>query len=363
MAQPVDAFSSEALSGVAAFAESLPNPIPLKLVGLAAIIIAPVILLYLAIRIFNSVSGTIQRKAALNAMKQDQTPGNKILIAQVKGSAGGVACDKLMTAMEQHLPDFNFGSPFYMGAAPISIEATDFALSRADFETLDAAFKASGADLIVWGETRPAPKATRLCFATPATLNNLQAGGFFTMDLDGNPRNWDEDEFLAIAYVAGKRLRPSLARPGDFRAERLQPILVSMSKLLESDGVVSGQAKTELEDDYAAGALHVGETLESDEWLQKSVDFRTRALGTLNPGQEPIRWSQAKIDLGRAMCRMCERKFDPAKLQEAMTHIREGIDNTKSDQRMLLAETGFAALQRAEQMLADRRRFSIRWSV
>jgi hypothetical protein len=183
------------------------------------------------------------------------------------------------------------------------------------------------------------------------------------MDVKGNPRTWSEDEYMAMAYVAGKRLRPALGRPSDFRADRLEPILLSMAKVLDSGDVISGPARTELEDDYAAGALHVGQTMKSAEWLQRSVDFRSSALKTMQRGADPVRWAQAKIDLGRAMCGLCEQKFEPGTLQNAMTHIREGIDSTKSDRRMQLAETGFEALQRAEQMLADRRRFSIRWSV
>lgn len=363
MAQTAPSLVSNINSQVSTFLESLPYPEAIKLVGVIALIILPIILLYAAIRLFNVFSGRIQRVAAMRAMHRDTTPGNKILIASIRGASGGAARSKVMEAMEQHLPDFNFNSPFYMGAAPVSIEATDFALSRADFATLKATFEASGADLIIWGDTQHASKATRLCFATPQTIKGNQSGGFFTMDLTGNPRNWSDEEYMAMAYVAGKRLRPSLGRPSDFRADRLEPILLSMSKVLESGDVITGAARTELEDDYAAGALHVGQSLKSAEWLQKSVDFRTSALETMQRGSDPIRWAQAKIDLGRAMCGLCEQKFEPAMLQNAMTHIREGIDSTKSDQRMQLAETGFEALQRAEQMLADRRRFSIRWSV
>lgn len=363
MAQPANTSSLDIMANLTEFTDTLPYPVLMKLAGLVALLVLPLVIGYLAFRGFNHFSGVIQRRAALGAMSKDLTPGNKILIASVRGAGGGIARERIMTAMEEFLPEFNFGSPFYMGAAPISIESTDFALSRDDFERLSNSFEDSGAHLIIWGEARQATKSTRLCFATPAMLKGEKAGGFFTMDLKGSPRDWEQDEFLAIAYVAGKRLRPGLGRPADFRADRLEPILRSMSRLIEADDIVTGRARTELEDDFAAGALHVGETLENAEWLQRSVDFRVKALQTLNPVHEPIRWSQAKIDLGRAMCRLCERKFDPGRLEEAMTHIREGIDNTKSDKRMQLAETGFEALQRAEQMIADRRRFSIRWSV
>ncbi len=361
MVQPAPSVSTDA-SFLSGLADAFPQPL-FDLAGIAAMILFPLVLLAAVIIGFLWVSSLVQRNAALKAMQMDTTPGNKILIATVRGKDGRTARDKFMLAMEKRLPDFNFGSAFYMGAAPISLEATDFALSRKDYDKLDAAFEASGADLIVWGQTGASGEETRLCFATPATIKGSLVTGFFTMDLKGKPSEWADGENLAMAYVAGKRLRPSIGRPADFRAERFQPILHSMSQLLDQPDVISGDAKTELEDDFAAGALHVGEALSQPDWLQKSIDLRTRALQSMKQGADPIRWAQAKIGLGRAMCRLCETKFEPAKLQEAMTHIREGIDSTKSDSRMQLAETGFQTLQRAEQMLADRRRFSIRWSV
>lgn len=363
MDQTVSAQFLNMFSTLIGFVETLPNQGLIKILGALGMVILPVLLVFVAVRFIIRISGSIQRMAALGAMKKDDTPGNKILIASVRGHAGGTARNKVMEALENRLPEFNFGSAFYMGAAPIEIGAMDFALSRADFETLESSFQASNADLIIWGDANYAQNVTRLCFTTPKLLHGGSAKGFFTLDLKSQPGAWANSEYLAIAYVAGRRLRPSLGKPSDFRAERFQSILSSMSQLIDVKDVLSGQALTEIEDDFAAGALHVGEALNSTEWLNKSIDFRVRALSEMKPGDDPIRWSQAKIDLGRAMCRICATKFDPGMLQEAMTHIREGIDNTKSDERMRLAETGFTALQKAEQMLADRRRFSIRWSV
>ncbi len=352
------------LNGAAAsVTERLLYPELFQLLGVIAAIVIPLALLACAAFFFFRMSATVQRKAAILAMREDQTPGNKILIGNIDGRSGGAASRKVMTALEERLPEFNFGSDFYMGAAPLTLEATDFALTRSDYKELTTVFEESGADLIIWGDTNFGPHSTRLCFATPATLRESSSSGFFSMDIARSPSDWTEEDFLSIAYVAGKRLRPSLGKPADFRAERLQPILQAMSTLLEAENKLEGQAGKELEDDFAAGALHVGETLNNKDWLEKSIAFRTKSLAKMSPGKDPIRWSQAKIDLGRAMCLVCEHKFEPAKLQEAMTHIREGIDNTKSDARMQLAEAGFASLQKAERMLADRRRFSIRWSV
>lgn len=335
----------------------------LLIFGFVCLCLIPLVLIVVALTSFSKLTRLIQRRAALSAMKKDQTPGNKILIATIDGAGGNTARKQFQKALESNLTDFNFGSPFYMASAPVQLDVTDFALSKGDYETLVRMFEDSQADLIVWGERNGRRDCTRLCFATPKTLSEQNGQGFFYLDLKGHPSDWGEAENLALAYVSGKRLRPALSNPKNFKAERFQPILESMAVLLDAEDVLSGSARIELEDDFAAGALHVGEELNSVDWLTKSVEFRLAALRVLKPADEPLRWSQAKIDLGRAMCLQCEHKFEPGKLQEAMAHIRDGIDNTKSDARMKLAEVGFEALQKAEQMLADRRRFSIRWSV
>ena len=103
--------------------------------------------------------------------------------------------------------------------------------------------------------------------------------------------------------------------------------------------------------------------MKSPEWLDTAVTYRTRALAGMKRSEDPVRWAQAKLDLGRAMTQQCEHKFEPTRLQEAMAHVREAIDSTKTDSRMQLAELGIAALKQAETMLANRRRFSIRWNV
>lgn len=332
-------------------------------VGAICILVVGIGLFFGLLRGVGKASDSIARASALAAMKKDETPGNKVLMANFSGRASGKTSKTVTDALETYLPEFNFGSGFYLGSAPVEITSTDFALAKADHSLLKATFEKSGADLIIWGEGSGSTKTTQICLSTPSLLAEKQSQGFFALNVEGHPSNWSAETHRAIAYVAGKRLRPSLGRPEDFRAERLQPIVQSMGMLLESEHGLTGRALIELEDDYAAGALHVGAELNDADWLQKSADYRAKTLEVLTPKDEPLRWAQAKIELGRAMCLLCEHKFDPMKLQEAMTHLREAVDLSKNDERMKLAETGFTALNRAEELLASRRRFSIRWSV
>lgn len=343
--------------------DGLPNPGVFATLGLVAIVILGAIALFWLVRLVLILAHRVHIKAAMRAMERDTTPGSKIMVASVKGTQGMSARAVVLDALENYLPEFNFGSAFYLGACPISIEATDFALSKADHETLKTAFETSDANIIIWGETRGSEKGAVLCMATPGMLDGQNPRGFFSFTLKGAPSEWTEDARRAIAYVAGRRLRPALGRPADFRADRLVPIADSMSRLLASEAVLSGQALTELEDDYAASALHIGQNMKSMDWLTRAADYRTRALAGLKRSDDPVRWAQAKLDLGRALTSQCELKFDQAKLQEAMAHVREAIESTKTDSRMQIADLGIAALKQAETMLANRRRFSIRWNV
>ncbi len=284
------------------------------------------------------------------------------MMVRFRGPKGGAARQAVTRALETHLPEFNFGSPFYLGYSATEIEASDFALTRADFQNLEQIFANSGAELIVWGAGDAKLKAQRLCFCTRDMLAGGNPKGFFSLLMPGKPSDWGESELRAIAYVAGRRLRPSLGRPADFRADRLTPIVEAMEKILLAEGVLTGQALSEIEGDYTAGALHLGEQFKDAVWLDKSVARLATALAALNPEDNLMRWARAKIDLGRAMCYQCEQKFESAKLQEAMAHIRDGVNASQAGEGRAQAEMGVEALRRAEQILESRRRFSIRWN-
>lgn len=363
MTQSVSSGLGAIQSTASDIAASLPERDLFAVFGAIALAGLTLFILYAIIRAIIVMSRRLNQVSSERAMKNDATPGNKVMLVQFGGTSGNATRRAVTDALERFLPEFNFGSPFYMGYSAHHIETTEFALTLRDFTSLERLFAASGADVVIWGNADRKGKGQRLCFSTRDMLSGSNPKGFFTVTITGDPSRWGEDELRAIAYVAGRRLRPALGRPGDFRAERLSPIISSMEKILDSGSVLSGQARREIENDYAAGALHIGEQLGDGEWLDKSVDCLTSTLNDVKVEDDPMRWARTKIDLGRAMTYQCEQKFEPMKLQEAMAHIRDGIDATKSDQRITYAETGFEALQRAEKLLANRRRFSIRWNV
>lgn len=350
-------------ASVRALTETLPYPEYILLVGLFALSVGGVLVLIWCVRQMLRLYSHFNRQVSMAAMSGDETPGSKILIAKFKGFSGHPVRKGVLSALETKLSEFNFGSTFYLGTCPLDIRASGTALTRHDHEQLSSAFKESGADLIVWGEVGRKVDGTVICFTTPGLLRDFVERGVFSMKIAIPVRHWDENEYRAIAYVAGKRLRPGLAKPDSFKAERLEPIIRSMGELITGEPVLTGRAQSELEDDYAAAALHLGRELKSPHWLEISVTCRKRAIANMKLSDNPPRWIQARIDLGRALTLQCEHAFDAVKLQEAMTHIREAVEATSADTRIKLAESGFEALKTAETLLADRRKYSIRWTV
>ena len=349
-------------SAVSEFVATLPSPDLFAVLGATAIAIVAILLVVLLVLVIFTLSRRLQQASSEAAMRNDETPGNKIMIAHFSGSKGGSVRRQLGKALETYLPEFNFGSPFYIGYCGLKLDAIDFAYTEQDHARLKALFEASGADLIAWGGALPDSKAQRLCFTTRDMIATNRPQAFFMLTLEGDVAEWGEDELRTMAYVAGRRLRPALGRPADFRADRLMPILHAMEKLLNAETPPTGRAAVELEEDFAAGALHVGDQVNSLEWLDKAASLRARMLSQMKPDDNLLRWSRAKIDLGRAMCLQYEHKFESAKLQDGMNHVREGIEAGRADPRLKYTETGVAALRRAEGVLESRRRFSIRWN-
>lgn len=363
MSQSETSFLTNLSSSVDTFADTLAYPGPYILFGFFAFVVVSVLFVFWLTAHILTLSDRFQRKVAMTSMANDTTPGNKIMIAGFSGFTGMSMRGRISDALELYLPEFNFGADFYLGSCPLRIRSTGPSLSRADLARLQGTLNVSGADLIIWRQRGDTGKGASLCFATAEMLSSGQERGFILVHPEKPLSDWDEADLRAIAYVAGKRLRPALGKPGSFKPERLAPIIESMGHILAADQVLSGKAQAELEDDYAGGALHLGAHLENTDWLEASVIQRLQTLEQIKQSDDRMRWAQTKIGLGRAMTLQCGQTFDPQKLTEAMTHIREGVDAVKSDPHLQLAETGFEALKLAEKLLADRRKFSVRWTV
>lgn len=335
----------------------------LSVFGASALIFLGIVALVLGIWVFFVLATVFYAQAQMKATRKDETPGAKILVAHFSGVQGGRAKSSVLAALEEHLVRFNFGSSFHCAPCPLAIAASEIALTPVSHARLLRFFKQSGADLIIWGSVGDGNTSALVCMTTPRRLAQEGRRGLVATRISTVVAEWGEIEQQAIAYLAGRRLRPTLGRPADFRAERLYPVTVAMGELLGEKAVMSEDAQNQLQEDFIAGALHIGTQLRNADWLAEARGKAEHALNTASVSDAPIRWARLKIALGRIILAQCRLAFDAQQLDQAMAHLREGIDAVRTDERVQLTQSGFDALAQAEAILADRRKFSVRWNM
>jgi hypothetical protein len=265
---------------------------------------------------------------------------------------------------------FAFGGSVTPINAPVSaeewLEDGQSRQGKRVFARLLNDLKRTDAEVVLTGRTVPRrgkePQKTEILIQA-AERPGRPAAPPRRLTLTGAPTSWLEAEGDALAYILAKVLQPALGNPADFRVERLRPIVERLEVLSVSPLALDDATKSELADDFAVGALRIGEGMDQAAWLEKAALARTRMLATTERSENLTRWVAAKVDLGRATALLCETRFDPVKMQEAIAHLKEGVEALRVTEPLQLAEGASRALQRAERTLADRRRFSIRWPV
>jgi len=133
----------------------------------------------------------------------------------------------------------------------------------------------------------------------------------------------------------------------------------ALENLLTVSEICDPELREELEADFSAAALHIGVTQKSDVWLDKGIELRRASLERLGPEPQPGIWAQAKFDLGRAMVAKAEATYDSRAIAEGGEHIRDAIDQFKTDPAIRRAEAAIHAFDKARNLLEKRQRFSI----
>ena len=180
--------------------------------------------------------------------------------------------------------------------------------------------------------------------------------------LPSAPKHRGEAVQRVAAYLLAKRLQPSLGRPADFRAERLEPVAAQLEGLIDAARALAPRVRNEIERDFSAAALHVGEAGSDTSWLDKVIELRRGALERLGSTPQAGIWAEAKLDLGRAMIAKASRRFDPAIVSEGSAHLREAIEVLKADPSIRRAEDAMRTLDSARSLTANRDRFSINFN-
>ena len=348
---------------------NLVGSVPLSFIGAAAVVVLLGSLVWMVVSMIARAVGGMSRSARTAAIRRDDVIGPKILLGLTTGPKSKAVDEFFQSALADHMPRFNFGSPFKVIKLPSRLEALDRDNGKMPVDVRALAERTlykSDASMLLWSVfDRKRKSFTVFMLAQDPVERTLTRFRTYDMPIRGvgSDDKWSDEQAKGFAYVVAKTLQPALGRPQDFRSERLQPIVSEMESLLMAERAVVGKTRFELEDDFAAGALHLGEETGEMVWVEKAAAQRARALDLIDVSEEPVRWATAKIDLGRSLCTLCEKRFDPVRMQEAMAHLREAVDHLKADERMKLTDTALAALGKAEQTLANRRRFSIRWTV
>lgn len=308
--------------------------------------------IYLVYLLFRIVQKLVQSLTTILASRKRQsTQGFGIAIAPIVGPKGGRQTKAILNALDTHLAQFTFGSPFEIVRAP-RLRAKGAKGLRAAATTW---LEKSSTDLILWGH-RARGKAE------PNQVEVLSLGGSLppseAMHSEGFlpeiTKTNQETTARATAYLIARALQPGLADGTAYKAEKLTPVAAILLQCLDDEEGLPERTQQTLETDFCSMAL----ALNTEEHLARVIEFRRRRLAGETP-LAPAFEVQARIDLGRALLQVSQNNFDPVRVREAMDHLKIAVDRLKSDPILRLAQATNQAVQQGQTMLSNRKRFSV----
>jgi hypothetical protein len=350
---------SSGISGLADWLRDQTSASPV--LGGFGLFVAAVILLWLlilAVRLIVSLASGIAWRAKAQRMKAQRRPGYFFLVAPFQGRLADKSRAFSEAALDAHLSAFSFSAPYEVHGLNRSGKPAR------RIEDARAMMVATEADLVLWGEAVDGEtKGLKLQGLVRPAGGAAADAAAFSFFVPGDIRETGPEMARLLAYGVVRQVQPALGRPEDFRPDRLEPIARRFGKLLEAhDDTRKVPVLRQLQDDYAAAALHIGETKPDGEWLQAAEEIFQKIISGGRAG-DADRWVSAKLGLGRAMLALAEQRYDPVKVQEGTTHVRAALDVLRGDAKLKAADSGVNALRKAERMLENRRRFSITWPV
>lgn len=309
--------------------------------------------LYVAWSLFSVIFSIV--RAAANTAKvrvaaRSKSPGFRILIAS-RGDRGAMSFAH--RALSEHLEKFTFRAPFQiMSAGPLI--GDEVSVERAARSRL----KRSGADMIIWADSLPGKKGGLRVFGISRGGGvPPQSAERFKLFFVGKRDKWKDTLAITIAYKLAKKLQPALSQPEGFRPERVKEIAAELDGLLNSKHAFSEAMREELETDFCAGALHVYEAGGDAEYIETVLERRSAKLeGSDLRGSA---YTQARLDLGRALLAKADINFDPVTVREGMAHLDAVINALGADSAIRRARLASDAVTRGKNMLETRKRFSL----
>ena len=329
--------------------------------GLAAVVIS----LFWVLTGMLKASRAARMALRAQALKRAKDHRALVLIAEIEGGGPGLR-QEMKEAVEDNFGLFSFEQDVQVDLFPISLRtlgaaAHPEAARRTTVEAIEA-LERSAADVIVWGKRHwLSGKLDLRVVTTPAYgrtpyVQEIQLGWRV-----GRP---DEIVQRALAFALARRARAVLHRPQDYKPERLQPIVEALDRMIEAPPeAISESLMMDLLNDYASGALSLGERGGHVRWLQKAYDARQRYLDKVDRSSDLGAWGAAQQDIGRALTALGEREGARDKLEEGVARLRIAMEALRSTDSAQQADVAQRALARAEQTLQQRRRIGLRWPV
>lgn len=338
------------LSPLIAWFESTIAGTPLwSALGLIAVTLVGLYLVAILIRITLQAGRSVSTMMA--SRKRRSSQGFGIAVAPIVGPKGAGQTKAIVSALEDHLHLFVFGSPFEIVRAP-RIRAKGAKGLRAAATTY---LERSSTDLVIWGsrtggKKQPSSVEILSCTGSLAPKEALHLEGFFPLISPANQSNTSR----VAAYLIARALQPGLSDGSAFKAEKLAPVAEILVECLDNPDDLPDRTRLTLESDYSSMALHLG----GQTHLTRVADLRRKRLAS---GEKliPAHEIQARIDLGRALLGLANANFDPVRVREAMDHLKAAVELLKSDPILSLAQATNQAVQQGQAMLANRKRFSV----
>lgn len=326
-------------------------------VGLAALVISA----FWVLRGTGKATSAARQALRAQALRRQKDHRALILVGHIDGGNGRLR-DHLMAAIETHFGAFAFQAPIQVEPFPVRLrvmpaKAHPERVRRIAVEAADILEK-SAADVIVWGR-RFGDRVELRLVTNPQGSRLLETHVMeFRLKSGHIPVGVEE----AIAYACARRARPILNRPQDYKPEKLQPIVEALDELVQDPpSSLNLGAQLEVLNDFASGALSLGERGGGAHWLEKALDARRQYLDKVDRAADPGAWGAAQQEVGRALAALGEREGARDKLEEAVSVLKVSLDALRATDSLQSAEVAMRALQRAEQTLAQRRRIGLRW--
>ncbi|WP_290497076.1 hypothetical protein [Hyphomonas sp. UBA4494] len=322
-------------------------------VMLCVLLVALVVLMF---SLLGSLLKTLRNASGARAARNDKSPGYRVLVARPAGKGAGRAWKWLLSALNSHLSEFNFGAPlkvFRTGTIRGGIETRAVQRARRRLEVADA-------DMLVWAD-RTGRREDGF------VIHGLSRGGgltaaeakLFTLLMPGKMIDLDGQMPRVAAYFLARELQPALANPQSFRPEKMKILSNALAEILEDSPTLPVALRSRIEADFCASLVHVAEQSGDMDALDHVITLRRIHLQDIKSDGDTSRAVQAHMDLGRALLARATNQFDRKTVEEAISHLTKVIEALQADPTIKRAQAASDAMYKAQNLLETRKRFAV----